>query len=372
MVHPDRLSDQVLNRTLLQRQHLLRRAPLSPQDLAAHLVGLQAQDSLPPYIGMFSRISGFDPAALSRTLESRELVRVTLMRGTIHLVTAEDAARMRPIFQPEFEKAIDRPGFFFGALDGLAPETIRRQGEAVFGDTPLSAADVRAAAKRAFPDRDPSAIAQAWYYQLPVLQVPPRGLWRTSGPPTWARIEDWLGRDLARDYPPSEVVARYLAAFGPATTQDIAAWSRLPGVAELISNLGPRIRPYLNTSGQTLYDVEDGALADPDSEAPVRFLGWYDNVYLSHKDRARIVASDISAQLWNGETRNISPILVDGFIQGGYRILTGKKGDPVEMRIRMVATTSAESLEYVEKEAVRLLEFLEPDRPAVIAFVTRL
>lgn len=257
MPQPAALSNRTLNRTLLQRQHLLERVALSPEQLAVHLVGLQAQDALPPYIGMFSRIADFDPMTLSKALESRDLVRVTLMRGTIHLVTADDAIRMRSIFQREFEKALTRPSFFYGALKGVDLDELQRAGESAFGKIPLTTADVRAAAAKAFPERDPAAVAQAWYYQLPLLQVPPRGLWRRSGKPVWARIEEWLGRPLSTNYPASEIVARYLAAFGPATTQDIAVWSRLPAIGELIEQLGERVRTYRNEDGQTFYDVTE-------------------------------------------------------------------------------------------------------------------
>ncbi|MBB3038255.1 winged helix DNA-binding domain-containing protein [Hoyosella altamirensis] len=362
---------QTLNRTLLQRQHLLERVALSPEELAVHLVGLQAQDALPPYIGMFSRVTNFDPLTLSDGLESRSLVRATLMRGTIHLVVAEDALRMRSIFQPEFEKTLERPGFFFGALSGLDTEEIRKHGEAALDDGPRTAAQVRASAEAAFPDRDPQAVAQAWYYQVPVLQVPPRGMWRKSGRPIWSRIDSWLGQPLITDYSPADLVARYLAAFGPASTQDIAAWSRLPGIAELVEQLGTRLRTYQTASGQTLYDVADAELADPELAAPVRFLGWYDNVFLGHKDRSRIVSTEVTAQIWERETRNISPVLIDGFIKGGYRVTTGKKREPVEMRIRLI-DVPRRAEPAVEAEAVRLLKLLEPDRTARIEFVQQL
>ncbi|AEF42879.1 winged helix DNA-binding domain-containing protein [Hoyosella subflava] len=368
-----RLSDelQTLNRTLLQRQLLLERAALSAEELAVHLVGLQAQDSLPPYIGMFSRVTNFDPLTLSGGLESRSLVRATLMRGTIHLVVAEDALRMRSIFQPEFEKTLERPGFFSGALSGLDTDELRKHGEAAFDDGPRTAAQVRASAEAAFPDRDPQAVAQAWYYQVPVLQVPPRGMWRKAGRPIWSRIDSWLEQPLITDYSPADLVARYLAAFGPASTQDIAVWARLPGIAELVEQLGTRLRTYQTASGQTLYDVADAELADPELEAPVRFLGWYDNVFLGHKDRSRIVSTAVTAQIWERESRNISPVLIDGFIKGGYRVTTGKTREPAEMRIRLIdVPRSAEPA--VEAEAVRLLKFLEPDRSARIEFVQQL
>ncbi len=107
------LSNRVLNRTLLHRQLLLSRSTMSPLAVIEYLIGLQAQDVMPPFIGLWSRVQGFDPAVVSAGLEDRSLNRVTLMRGTIHMVTAVDALRLRPHFRPMLESVPFRPGFFF-------------------------------------------------------------------------------------------------------------------------------------------------------------------------------------------------------------------------------------------------------------------
>ncbi|MGV9675326.1 winged helix DNA-binding domain-containing protein [Nocardia sp. NPDC003482] len=363
----DRLSDRVLNRTLLARQHLLRREPLSPATVCERLVGLQAQDVTPPFVGLWSRTADFDPETVSRGLTDRSLVRITLLRGTIHLVTALDARRIAPHVQPELEKIPFRKGFNYGAMVGLDPEEVRAHGDRVFGDEPVSAADLRARAARVYPDRDPGAVVQTWLYQLPVLQTPPRGLWRNNSRPVWSRIEPWLGAPLIPDYPLGELVIRYLRAFGPATAPDVQTWSKLLGIKEALTGLGDRIRTYTDERGRTLYDAADAELADPDTPAPVRFLGWYDNAVLSHKDRSRIVPDNAAPPLRHLAAQ-VSPILIDGYLWGIYKIFP----DRDRARLRIVPGrewTGAERAE-VEAEGLALLAFLEPDRAPSVEILT--
>ncbi|UGT64581.1 winged helix DNA-binding domain-containing protein [Nocardia asteroides] len=348
----DRLSDRTLNRTLLARQHLLAREPLGIAALCEHLIGLQAQDVPPPFVGAWSRIAGFDRSTVDSGLEDRSLVRITLMRGTIHLVTAADALRIAPHIQPELEKVPFRRGFNFGAMVGLDPEEVRARGESAVGADPISAAELRAAALAHYPDRQPGHVVQAWLYQLPVLQVPPRGRWRDNSKPVWARIEPWLGAPLDRGYPLAELLARYLAAFGPASTADMQTWSKLPGAKQAIDSLGDRVRTYTDERGKVLYDLADAELTAPDVPAPVRLLGWYDNATLAHRYRARILP--LSAQ--RAFPVMVSPVLVDGFVAGHYRITGGTA------RIVPARPWSAAERAEVEAEAHALLGFLEPER----------
>ncbi|KAF0848863.1 winged helix DNA-binding domain-containing protein [Nocardia caishijiensis] len=361
-----RLSNRVLNRTLLARQHLLERCTLSTPQMCDHLIGLQAQDVQPPFIGLWSRTVDFDPDTVSRGLQDRSLVRITLMRGTIHLVTPPDALRIAPHIQPELEKVPFRKGFNYGAMVGLDPEQVRAAGEEVLGDEPMSAADLRAEAARRYPDRDPGAVSQTWLYQLPVLQTPPRGRWRDNSRPVWSRVQPWLGAPLDPDYPVGELILRYLRAFGPASTMDMQTWSRLPGMKQVVADLGDRLRTYTDERGRTLYDDADLELADPDLPAPVRLLGWYDNALLSHQDRSRVVVEPIVARSFGA---NVAPVLIDGFTAGVYKIFV-KAGTA---RFRVIPTRAWTKTEAVrvESEAAALLAFLEPEStPAVEILAT--
>ncbi|MVU84010.1 winged helix DNA-binding domain-containing protein [Nocardia sp. ET3-3] len=352
-----KLSNRILNRTLLARQHLLERTALDVGDLCDHLVGLQAQDMLPPFVALWSRAIDFAPATVSKALDDRSLVRITLMRGTIHLVTPPDALRIAPHIQPELEKIPFRKGFNYGALVGLDPEEVRAHGESVLGDEPMPAAQLREHAAALYPDRDPGAIVQAWLYQLPVLQTPPRGRWGDSSRPIWSRVQPWLGAPLDPGYPLEELLLRYLRAFGPATTMDMQTWSKLTGMKAAVAKLGDRVRTYTDDRGRTLYDAADAVLADPELPAPVRLLGWYDNAILSHQDRSRIVP-DGNAPPLRAFANQVSPVLVDGYLTGVYKVFT--KGTTASLRICPHGTWTRAEREAVEAEAVALLEFLEP------------
>ncbi len=362
-----KLSNRVLNRTLLARQHLLRRSELAVEQLCEHLVGLQAQDVAPPFIGSWSRITDFDPATVSAGLENRSLVRITLMRATIHLVTAADAVRIAPHIQPELEKIPFRKGFNYGAMVGLDPEEVRARGEKVLGTQPMSAAQLRERAALEYPDRTPSAVMQTWIYQLPVLQTPPRGLWKNNSRPVWSRIEPWLGMPLDHAYPMGELVLRYLRAFGPATTMDVQTWSRLLGIKEALAALGDRVRTYTDERGRTLYDAADAELADPDLPAPVRLLAWYDNALLSHQDRSRIIPGGAPAPLRHLAAQ-VSPVLVDGYLAGIYKIFTDRCA--ARLRIAPGRIWTAPETAQVEAEAHALLRFLEPDLSPKVEILT--
>ncbi len=350
------LDNRVLNRTLLARQHLLARTTADVATVVEHLIGLQAQDVPPPFVALWSRVADFDPDIVDRGLEDRSLARITLMRGTIHLVTARDARRIAPHIQPELEKAPFRKGFNFGATVGLDPEEVRAAGEAALGAEPMSAAELRELAQQRWPDRNGSALLQTWLYLLPVLQVPPRGKWRNNSRPTWCRIESWLG-PVVTDYPVDDLVLRYLRAFGPASTMDMQSWSRLTGFKEVVERLGDQLRTYTDDRGRTLYDVADGVLEDPDRPAPVRYLSWYDNALLSHKDRARIVPESVDFSV-SGTL--VSSVLVDGFLAGLYKVYADK--DVATLRMSVRAALTKRQAADVEAEGLRLLAFLEPER----------
>lgn len=350
------LANRTLNRTLLARQHLLERSQLTVHEMCDHLVGLQAQDSPPPFVALWSRITDFDPATVSDALVDRSLVRITLMRGTIHLVTPPDALRIAPHIQPELEKIPFRKGFNYGAMVGLDADEVREHGERVLGDEPMSAAELRERAAEIYPDRNPGMVVQTWLYQLPVLQTPPRGQWKDSSRPIWSRVEPWLGAPLDPSYPLSELLLRYLRAFGPASTMDMQTWSKLLGLKQAIEQLGDRVRTYTDERGRTLYDAADAELADPDLPAPVRLLGWYDNAVLSHQDRTRIVPEGNALHL-RAFAAAVAPVLVDGYLAGLYKIFP--EAGVARLRICPTRTWTKAERTAVEAESQALLGFLE-------------
>lgn len=176
-----RLSARRLNRTLLHRQHLLARVPLSPVELVGHLVGLQAQEPTPPYLGMAARLATVDPYAVSGLIEAGDLVRIGTLRGTIHLHTPADAARLRAWCQPVFD-AQNRVAGNVHAARGLPDDDLETALADVLADGPLPLAEISARLATVFPGVPSAALGgRARNARLGLAQMPPRGLWKRSG-----------------------------------------------------------------------------------------------------------------------------------------------------------------------------------------------
>jgi hypothetical protein len=323
----DVLTRRVLNRTLLARQHLLERTSTGVPDLVTHLVGLQAQDTQPPYLGLWSRLEEFEPDDLSRLLESREVSRILLMRGTIHLVTAQDCLGLRPPLQGMLERQI-RGTEFFGHCADIPREELVAAAREVLGPEPVNVRDLGAALAEHFPAHQPGHLANTVRVLLPLVQAPPRGLWKHSGAPAYVHAEDWHGAPLA-PLDPAEMVRRYLSAFGPASPADVGTWSGLTGLRPVLDDLADELVTYTDESGRTLLDLAGLPLADEDVPAPVRLLGKYDNLWLSHADRTR-VAEPEKRQRWMGRNGGVgSTVFVDGMLEGLWR----QVGDRVEVEL---------------------------------------
>jgi Winged helix DNA-binding domain len=182
--------------------------------------------------------------------------------------------------------------------------------------------------------------------------VPPRGLWSRSGRATLTTADSWLGRRVKHSAKPDDAVRRYLAAFGPASVKDIATWSGLTGVREIVERLRG-LRTFRDENGVELFDVPDAPLADPDTPTPVRFLAEYDNVFLSHADRSRIVDRADRPQFGSWEGRFFRIVLVGGFIRAIWR---AEDGDVV---VKPVRRLSKKDVAAVEAEGRRLAAFLD-------------
>jgi Winged helix DNA-binding domain len=315
-----------LNRALLARQLLLHPSKLSTERAIEHLVGMQAQAPLAPYVGLWARLDGFSPATLAQSISGRRAVRMTLMRTTIHLVTARDCLRLRPVLQPALERGF-RAGSRFGRrLDGVDLGEVLAVGRALLGEEPRTIAALVECFRERWPGGDPWALAQAVRHLVPLVQVPPRGLWGAAGPARWTTVERWLGRPIEAGGAPEEMVLRYLAAFGPATARDVRAWSHLPRAGDVLRTLRPKLRAFRDEAGNELYDVRGGPLPDADTPAPIRFLPEYDNLLLSHADRSRVIAGADRDRVF---TRG--SVLVDGFVRGAWRITRAARAATLEI-----------------------------------------
>ncbi len=352
------LCDTALNRALLARQLLLQRHRLGTVEAVALLVGLQAQAPHPPYIGLWTRLADFTTAHLAQAIEDRSLVRLAIMRSTVHLVTAADCLALRPLAQPALDRDLRASGSGARVADVPVP-ALAAEARAALAQRPLTTKELGAALHERWPGAEAGDLAYAARTLLPLVQVPPRGIWGVGGQTRYATAESWLGERLATRPSLEDMVLRYLAAFGPATVKDVQTWSGLTRLRTVIDGLRPRLRLARDTNGNELFDVPGAPLPAPDTPAPVRFLPEFDNILLSHADRNRIISTRDRARIFtrNGIVR--ATILVDGFVRGTWRI--DRDGATATLLIEPFTTPADADRAALAEEGARLLGFAAAD-----------
>ncbi|MFC5652949.1 winged helix DNA-binding domain-containing protein [Paenibacillus solisilvae] len=350
------LSRKALNRALLERQLLLRRSKLSVQEALRHLAGFQAQAPNPPYYGLWTRLDGFRQEQLSRLMTERQVVRIALMRSTIHLVTAEDCLMLRPLLQPVLDRGLK--GNYGKQLDGIDLQAVMAAGRLLVEQQPRTFHELGLLLQEQWPDRDPAALSAAVRNLVPLVQVPPRGLWGESGLASHTSAEHWLARPLSAHASVEELIRRYLAAFGPASVKDIQVWSGLTRLQGIMEVLRPSLRTFYTEHGVELFDLPDTPLPDPDEPAPPRFLSEFDNMLLSYADRSRIISEEHRKRIFtvNGIIR--AAILIDGFARGLWRI--EQERDSAVLVIEPFVPLSQAAAAALHEEGARLLAFAIP------------
>jgi hypothetical protein len=345
-----------LNRATLERQMLVRRQKLPAAEAIEHLVGLQAQAPNPPYVGLWTRLEGFHPDELARLITDRRAVRIALMRNTIHLVTARDCLKLRPLVQPIFDRALYANRTHRASIDGMDVEAVVAAGRALLEVRPRTAKELGELLQERWPNRDPSSLARAIRHLVPLVQVPPRGIWGKSGQATHTTAEAWLGRPLDPDPSLDELVVRYLAAFGPATVRDVQIWSGLARLGEVTDRLRPHLRTFRDERCKELFDLPDAPRPDPGTPAPPRFLPEFDNLILSHADRTRIISNDYRKEIASKNGMVPATVLVDGFVRGTWK--TERTRRKVTLVIEPFEPLSKEDCDALAEEGEQLVRFV--------------
>ncbi|TVT18655.1 winged helix DNA-binding domain-containing protein [Amycolatopsis rhizosphaerae] len=289
------LDTRALNRATLARQLLLDRAGLPVPDAVAHLCGMQAQEPQEPFVGLWARLRAFEPATLDDGVTGRRVVRTHLMRRTIHLVTAADALAWRARHGAMLRQRV--LGVYRREFDGVDLDELAAAARAMLADDePRTMAELGRTLGARWPSAGPRALGEMVIAALvPVVQLPPRGLWRKKAGVRTVLLSSWLGREIdplapeGSDPVGEALVLRYLAAFGPAAVADVRAWSGLAGLPHAVAALRDKLVTFRDERGRELIDLPDAPRPDPDTPAPVRFLPAFDNAILGYDDRSRII-----------------------------------------------------------------------------------
>ena len=342
------LTARELNRALLARQLLLERARLPVVRALERVAGLQAQDVVAPFIGLWTRLADFEREALTRALRRRTAVRATVMRGTIHVVSARDyslfAPAMRPMIQALWQRYLrDREPV--ANVDGLAERAL------AYAREPRTNAQMRE-----FLGGD-----DAWWRvrrHALFAHAPGDEQWGFARTVRLVAADAWLERPLAD---PAEglahLIRRYLAAFGPAGADDVSTWTGLSQTKLRPALERLRLRRFRDERGRLLFDLPGAPLPDPQTAAPPRLLPAFDNLILSHADRTRVISDDRRRAVIRGGL--VDPVfLVDGFVAGAWNVERRKTATIVLTPFVMLPKTAKRRL---AAEGERLVRWLEDD-----------
>ena len=353
---PTTLTQRDLNRATLARQHLLARTSMPALAMIEHLAGMQAQIPRDPYIGLWSRLEGFQAEDLADLLATRQATRAAFMRSTIHLTSAADAAMLFSLLEA-FQYQRTMTGTPFGKrLGELDHDALRRVAREIVEEAPRSTAELGPLLAERFPGHDAEAMAMVVTRFLPMVQVTPRGLWNQSGQTRWTTAEHWLGRPMADSPSRQDFVLRYLGAFGPASVMDMQNWSGLTKLKEDFEALRPGLVTFQDAKGKELFDLPDAPRPLATTPAPVRFLPVYDNLLLGHADRSRFFAEDTPIPDNAGLGRDVGTILVDGFVRGLWKQDKSRRAST--LRVQLLEGCPAGAQPEVAAEGERLLAFL--------------
>jgi Winged helix DNA-binding domain len=336
------LTARELNRALLARQLLLERARLSIPRAIERVGGLQTQYAPSGYVGLWSRLAGFERDALTRALERRTVVQATLMRVTIHMVSAREYW----LFAMGLRRA--RREWWLKQHKGrVTDRDMQRDADrlrAALADGPRSVRELGDLAK--------GFVGHVGLW-VDLVRAPPSGTWERRRADVLALAEDWVGPcEMTEDEGLDHLIRSYLRGFGPARPSDIASWANVP-----LTMLKPalqrlELRRFRDQAGQELVDLPRVPLPAADTPAPVRFLPHWDANLLVHARRAQILPEEHRPRVFT--TKNpfsVGTFLVDGTVAGAWHV--EKNRIVVEPYQRLTRPVRKE----VDEEAERLSAF---------------
>jgi hypothetical protein len=347
------LTRRELNRALLERQLLLERRSLTTVHAVERLGGLQAQSTPSPYLSLWTRLEPFAREDLTRALSRRRLVKALVQRGTLHVLTPGDywafsTARRELgglLWPPSYEARL--PAARIARLAELVVAELG-SGERTFKE-------VRALLE---PHEAPGVNATFLWRRVQgrasIVHVPPSGIWGYGGQGVYAAAD----AVIPGEPPPAEeafdlLVRRYLAAYGPATKQDVGQWAGIPRLAPIAASFERlRLRTFQDELGRTLYDLPRAPLPDPESDAPVRLVPRFDNLVLSHADRSRVLGDIPPSRIVTKNGIVHATILVDGFVAGTWQLEQGR------VRLEPYARLAGDVKRALDEEVERLEAFV--------------
>ncbi len=316
-----RLTVRHLNRALLQRQMLLERSADPLPRVVERMGGIQLQYAPSGYIGLWSRMRDFTRPMLTRALEDRSVIQGTLLRGTIHTVSAEDywpmLAGIRRINR-EWYGRIAAP-----ALAGVDMDAAVRTARELLSHGPMRFAALSAALnERGFP----MAAVKALGFSMDLVRVPPSGTWDARRADLYALSEWWTPRmEVDEDDGIEHLIRRYLGAFGPAPARDIASWMGV--TVRQMKHVLDRMElvTHLDEAGKPLLDLPALDLPDPETPAPPRFIGVWEAMLLVHARRTQVLPEEYRPRIFSTKTpHSFNTFLLDGQVAGTWRFSDGE------------------------------------------------
>jgi len=346
------LSVRELNRALLARQLLLERSSVPIPRAFERVGGLQTQYAPSAYIGLWSRLEGFQLAQLTRALEQKRAVQGTLMRSTIHMVSARDY-------------------WLFADGVGRSREErwLRTNRKQVGNDVDITAVAAklreelrgRTWQRRELDELLRSHESTVWHGAwVELVRVPPSGTWERRRADLFRLAEEWLGpSDAGEEKGLEHLLRRYLGGFGPAALAEAANWAgvgptKLQPAAERL-----RLRTFRSEQGKVLLDLPRAPLPGGDARAPVRLLPTWDATLLVHARRTQILPERFRPLVFNTKTpHSVSTVLVDGAVAGAWHVeRTARKAALV---VAPYEALPRRALRELRDEAARLVRFVEP------------